>query len=150
MSYNLSSFTWTGWGEDGIEPQATDRRVGLDAARNNLRLTQELDRGDGPLCNGYWLLGAHLLTAGDDEAAVTAFQKAREHGQASGRAEGGLLAEGYLALTALLSSPDDADALEAFAKAKADLVPVEEGESYIQQLDTALRVLGEKRVRCRV
>jgi len=71
MAYNLGANCWPGWMEGGITVTSTERAVGLDAARLNLRLAIELHRPPGPQGHAHWLLGAQLLAAGrfDDAAA---------------------------------------------------------------------------------
>src|SRR5688500_17012208 len=49
MAYNLASFTWPGWNEPGIVTTSSDVALGLDAAKANLRLAVELQKGELPL-----------------------------------------------------------------------------------------------------
>ena len=64
LSYNLGSFAWPGWGDEGPPVSESDAVMGLDAAKVNFRLGTELERGDEPMGNAHWLLGAHYLAAG--------------------------------------------------------------------------------------
>ena len=46
-SFNLASFTWPGWQEEGIAITDADRKDGLDAAQLNVRICKAL--GEGPV-----------------------------------------------------------------------------------------------------
>ena len=70
LAYNLGSFTWPGWDEPGISPTPADVALGLEAARFNLRLAVELKKNADRVRDAHWLLGAHLLAAGEVENAV--------------------------------------------------------------------------------
>jgi hypothetical protein len=74
--YNLASFTWRGWGEIGIETRPYEITVGLDAARENLRLAVELKKGDLPMSRAHWMLAALQMSAKDFRAADYSFGKA--------------------------------------------------------------------------
>src|SRR5688500_2666906 len=67
LAFSLASFTWNGWGEEGIVITSADLRIGRDAARLHARLVKELGRGAKVVANGEWMLGAHALSAGERE-----------------------------------------------------------------------------------
>ena len=81
--YNLASFTWRGWGEEGIVITPSDEAIGLDAALANLRLAVELNKGDLPLSRARWMLGAQQISAKIYDDAAASFQKAAEHALAA-------------------------------------------------------------------
>jgi hypothetical protein len=98
MAYNLGANTWPGWNEDGIQPNETDRWFGKDAARLNLRLAIELDRGPVPLCNAHWLLGAHALADRLLSEAIGQFELGRDYAVSAGRGDLEWMCRGYIAI----------------------------------------------------
>jgi hypothetical protein len=142
MCYNVASFTWPGWDEAGIAPTASDVRVGLDAAKANLRLARELEKGELALSRAWWMLGAQQLANGDPDAASAAFASAAAHAKAAGAESERLLAQGFCHLVELLASPNSPDAREKLAGVKRALGPLEHGADFVGQLETAWRVFG--------
>jgi len=140
MSYDLGSFTWPGWDEPGIEIGPTDLQIGQEAARANLRLAQELQRGDLPLSRAYWLIGAHDLAAGDWTAARKSFELAENHAQAAGETVGALLNTAYQRLAEALADPVSEEKRTAVLQADEELGKVEGGKDLQRQVLTALRV----------
>ena len=106
ISFNLAANTWPGWDDEGIVLTQSDYRVGLDAARLNLRLAIELKRDPLPVCNAHWLLGVHQIVAGDESAAATSLEHAIEQAQAADREDYEFMCRGYAAIAALHASPD--------------------------------------------
>ncbi len=139
MSFNLGSNTWPGWNDPGIVLSDSDLRVGLDAARLNLRLAVELQRGAEPLANAHWLLGAHELARGRYAAADAQFHTAAGHAAAAGKRDMELMLQGYQALTELLREPSAATARQAFEARIDDLQKTgnDDGKFYAGQLATA-------------
>src|SRR5207237_9220764 len=70
MCYDIASFTWDGWGESRITITPTDLALGLDAAKANLRLAEQLQRGDLPMSRAHWMLAGHHLSAGNSDLAL--------------------------------------------------------------------------------
>lgn len=75
LAANLASFTWPGWDETGIVPTADDLAEGLRAAELNLRLAVELGKPEERVQDAHWLLGAHLIAAGDAAGALEEFRQ---------------------------------------------------------------------------
>jgi hypothetical protein len=73
LAANMASFTWPGWAEPGCSPSRADKEAGLDAARLNLRLAEELGRPPERIEDAHWLLGAQLIAAGEPELALEEF-----------------------------------------------------------------------------
>jgi hypothetical protein len=140
--YDIGSFTWRGWDEAGITITPSDEAIGRDAARTNLRLAQELDRGDLPLSRARWLAGAHALAAGELDAARQHFVAAAEFADKAASRSDALLNHGYMHMRDLLKDPTDASALKQLQDVKADLRTVEYGDEFVAQLETALRVFS--------
>ncbi len=61
---DFASYAWSGWDEPGITITQADRAAGFDAARVNLRLAIELERGDLPTSRAHWMVGAYYLETG--------------------------------------------------------------------------------------
>ena len=142
MTYDLASFTWNGWNEKGIVITESDLKIGLDAAKTNLRLAVELKKGDLPLCRAHWMLGAQQLSAHDDKGAIASFDKSAQFAKAA-QAEGEeLLARGDIAIVHLRQSKGKEGAAD-LEKVKTQLKKVKEGEFFIEQLDTAAQVFAK-------
>ncbi|MEX0783949.1 MAG: hypothetical protein WD557_15010 [Dehalococcoidia bacterium] len=75
MAFNVASFSWPGWAEQGIVPSDADLAAGMDAAKLNLRLAEELSKPADRVEDARWLLGAHLLAAGDVVGALREFEQ---------------------------------------------------------------------------
>jgi hypothetical protein len=78
LNYNLGSFCWPGWAEDGVSPTVDDVAAGRQAARRNLELALRLQRGPGPMANAHWLVGAYELHDGDRDLAAGSFASGRD------------------------------------------------------------------------
>lgn len=138
ISYNLASFAWPGWDDDGIAITQTDVALGLEAAKANLRLAQELQRPALPLSRAYWVLGAQWLANGDPAAAKTAFGQAAHHARAADNEGEALLSEAYALLVDVLGGADQTP-LTALLKQLAEM---EHGAFFVGQVETARRVFS--------
>jgi len=144
LAYDVGSFNWPGWGEADLKLGPNDVAVGFDAARTNLRLAVELDKPDLPMSRAHWLVGAYELATSNYAAATEHFQKAVELARRANEKGDELLVVGYVRLTALLRTPDDADAKAKMDAAKAALSELKDGKFFVGQLDTALRVFSSR------
>lgn len=138
LLYDVASFTWIGWGEPDVEIGSDEASAGLAAARLNLSMAIDLDKGDLPVSRAYWMLGAHLLTANDLDAAAEAFEQSVIHARAAGAAPEVGLGEAFGALTALAAGGSTGDLDRAIAR----LGDIEDGSFFVDQVLTARRVLG--------
>lgn len=109
LSYDLASNSWPGWNDEGIDLTPSDVANGRDLARLNLRLARELKRGDLPLGNACWLIGAHELSSGEHEKAIASFQDAAAHFTRAEKPDFRLMAEGYVAIARLMSNDAKAE-----------------------------------------
>lgn len=140
IAYNLASYTWIGWDEPGIILTETDQCYGLEGAKTNLRLAFELEKGDMPISRAYWMQAAQLLSAGQLAASRCAFQKAVIYATRAGAAADRLIARGFEILVDCLHDPQNAKAQSELSEIKSQLEPLENGQMYIDQIDTAWRV----------
>jgi len=144
IAYDIGSFTWPGWGEAGISPGSTDLQAGRHAARLNLRLAEELQKGDLPLARAHWLCGAQEIAAGAYESAVRYFEAAAAHAERAGAEAEQRLAEGFAALvvvgTSAPDSPAAAVACQKLAGALVGLGGLENGTDFQAQIVTAAKV----------
>jgi len=147
MSYNLASFTWPGWDEPGIVIGPSDLATGIDAAKTNLRLGTELQKGPLPMSRAHWMLAAQELAAGKPDDARAGFAKACECAEAVGAQADRWLSVGFGILCELLDSANSDQAKRALTQrmedVEAHLKPSEDGEMFIQQIQTAGRVFGK-------
>ena len=139
LTYDLASFTWIGWDEDGIELTSSERSAGLAAARTNLSMAYALDKGDLAISRAHWMLGAHLLTADDPVNAIGAFEEAERHATLTGELADAALNGAFRALAALVA--EQASETQ-FSDAMAGLRSVDGGPDLAPQVDTARAVIG--------
>jgi len=139
IAYNLASFTWPGWDEPGIAVTRTHVVIGLDAARTNLRLAAELDKGSLAASRAYWIMAAHQLAAGETEAAFNGFQAGARHATAAGMPADELLNRGFGELVNLLVSPRGSGRAQ-LDDTLALLREMKDGKQFAEQLETAKRV----------
>lgn len=136
ISYNLASFTWPGWDEAGIAVTRTHVAIGLDAARTNLRLAAELDKGSLAMSRACWILAAQQLAAGDAQSAIDQFSAGARHATKAGRPADELLNLGFAQLATVLLSGEDTDRDELNEILNA-LNSTEEGRMFAAQIKTA-------------
>lgn len=146
LAYNLASFTWPGWGEEGVAISQSAMRVGYDAARLNLRLAEELKRPEDAQARAWWTLGAHELSAGEYAAAREAFAKGQAHASRSPDKSLTRLLQGYILLVDALTKSDPA-ARPAFDKVVAALESEDsaDGKDYASQLSVAFAIFRHLR-----
>lgn len=140
ICYNLASFTWSGWCEEGIRITPSDEAIGFDAARANLRLGRELNRGDLAMSRGWWMLGAQQISARDYCGAVVSFGKAEHHARTAGERGDELLAVAFARLAELLADRSDHAKYDRIASAVRELSAVNDGPFFAKQVVTALKV----------
>ena len=140
MAFNLASFTWPGWDEPGIRLDGTTAALGMEAARYNLRLAQELYKGDLPRARAYWMLGAHQLAAGAFREAGANFATSAEFAARAEARDEELVAIGYVALAALIQG--EVGARARLDEVKTELGPCANGPFFVEQLATAERVFS--------
>jgi hypothetical protein len=140
IAYNLAANTWPGWDDPGIVITRSDCAIGLDAARANLRLGHELERGDLPMSRAYWMLGAQLIAAQRYRDAQNAFADAARLATSAGEPAEAVLAIGFAALVDVLQGGDDTP-LNAL---KAQLAAFEHGAMFAGQIDAARRVFSRR------
>lgn len=143
LTYNLASFTWPGWDEPGITITAADVIFGLDAAKTNLRLAVELQKGDLPLSRAHWMLGAQQLAQRDFAAAANSFAAAEKFASAANTPAEALLAQGFARVAHIVEAHHlgtPSPAVAELVELKQELARLPDGEAFSGQIDTALRV----------
>jgi hypothetical protein len=140
MTYNLATNTWAGWGAGNVGAvDEAHRRLGLEAARKNVELAAEVGFGPERRRNGYWVLGAQLLQAGDAKGARQAFATSGELAREAGDEHAALMAEGWGLVADILGDRDEAAALCAL-KARMRSIGGD-AAIYADQYDTAIIAL---------
>jgi len=140
IAYNIASFTWPGWCEPGITVTARDLALGMDAARANLRWARELGKDDLALSRADWMVGAHELAAGNYTEARTHFESASDYAKAAGNNGERLMNHAYALISTLVENPKDEGARRDYEETKKELAGEEDGQFFIDQLDSALAV----------
>ena len=135
MTYNLAADTWSGW-EDAETVGEADRAIGVEAARLNIQLADELGFPPERRKNGYWILGAHLLEAGSYLDAETAFRTSHELTRETSDEAAQLMTQGWILTCQILQGEASAETL---APIKAKLMALgEDGKFYAGQFDPAI------------
>jgi hypothetical protein len=142
FAYNFASFAWSGWDEPGVKITSADHAAGFDAARVNLSLAIELERGDLPISRAHWMVGAYCLAEGEYEKAIAEFEEGSACAEKAEAKTDELLNQAYILLAKLLGSPEDTRVKKAYEEIKESLLAVEHAEDFIQQLNTAYRVFS--------
>jgi hypothetical protein len=144
LAFNLASNTWPGWNDEGITLTSSDRRVGLDAARLNLRLAIELKRDHLPLCNAHWILGAHHLADGRYDDSRAEFNAAAEHARQANSSEFEAMTNGYAAMSSILQQPGNGEHRQSFDESVAELrrLDTEDSRFFADQLESVLRLFS--------
>lgn len=140
IHYDLASFTWPGWDEEGIEIAKEQVRLGLDSARTNLEMAVRLKKDALPLSRAYWMLGAQQLAAKDRTQALASFTMAEQHAVEAEALGEALLSQGFARIASLLDDPDNQSLQVELAEVKTELLDQEDGEFFVKQLEDATRV----------
>lgn len=142
MTYNLAANTWVGWGrEQAGAIGESHQRLGLAAARKNVELAAQVGLGPERRRNGYWILGAHQLAAGDYDAAAESFATSAALGEESGSAASTAMAQGWLHVVRIVAGEDETAELAAIESQLRGLG--EDGVFYADQYAVALGVFGK-------
>jgi hypothetical protein len=145
LAYNLGANTWPGWDDAGIVLTDSDLQVGLDAARLNLRLAIELQRGDEPLANALWLVGAQELARRKYPTATESFVRAADRAAATGKQDFEQMMHAYRALADELAQPSSAAGQKFETRIEAlRQIGTDDGRFYAEQLITARRVFAKR------
>ncbi|UCG24737.1 MAG: hypothetical protein JSW55_01700 [Chloroflexota bacterium] len=142
IAYNLASYTWPGWDEAGIELGRAEIAQGLDAAAASARLSTELRLDTISQSRSIWMLAAQQMAAGDLAEAAGNFKKAAELARTAEEPVEALLSDGFAVLASLLASPGDSTVEARYMDVKRQLSGEEDGQFFIEQLDTARRVFS--------
>jgi len=137
FAYDFASSAWGGWDEPGVEITSADQAAGFDAARVNLRLAIELERGDLPASRAHWMVGAYHLADGKYSQSIKSFEQGIVFAKKADARADEMLNQGYILISKLLASPEDRPAREAYNDLKAVFQKIEHGDDFTRQLDTA-------------
>jgi hypothetical protein len=140
LAFNLASFTWPGWDEPGISITRSDLAAGLQAARLNVRLADELDRPPKARANALWTLGAQQLAACDYPSAIGTFNHAATRLTPPEDSTMIRMLDGYSLMARLLAEPADASVRTLFDTAVEALAgdASDDGKEFARQLPVAL------------
>jgi len=146
MAYNLASFTWPGWAEKGIKISPSNYKVGLDAAKLNLRLTKKLKMPRKNLSYAYWVLGAQNLANGNPNVGVENFIKAKEAAVQGEMPFFATYVEGCIGIGKIIDDKDSSEGKDKLENAISSLEAYAKSEAlfFSKQLKTAEKVFLEK------
>ncbi len=144
IHFNLASFTWPGWGggKQPITLTPENRKAGLNAARRNVEIHQQLKSPGKKMGNGLWMLGAHELAAGNHAVARQTFQQfltlAKKEDVDQAR-----FAEGWLYVVDLLTGVNEAASRKSLDEIVVKLSETKEGKFFADQYGRALNALAQ-------
>lgn len=143
IAYNLGANTWPGWDDSGVSLTPADLAAGLDAARLNLRLGQELKRGPGPISAAHWLLGAQLMAAGRYADAAREFQTSATIAREAKQTGSEVMSQGYAGLAKMIGKlgPEGEREFRA-ARERLETEKIMDGKFFSEQLETARKVFS--------
>jgi len=145
IAYNLAANCWPGWMEQGITITVTERAIGLDAARLNLRLAVELRRPPEPLAHAHWLLGAQLLAAKQFDAAAVQFAESALKFAEAKKSTEEKMSLSYEKLVRRIQHADDANRQEALKQSLVALQALHNDDArfFAEQIRTAEKVFAK-------
>lgn len=145
IAYNLGANCWPGWMEQGITITVTDRAIGLDAARLNLRLAVELQRPSEPSAHAHWLLGAQLLAAEKFDAAALQFAESALKFAEAKKSTEEKMSLSYEKLVRRIQHADDANCQEALKQSLVALQALDNDDArfFTEQIRTAEKVFAK-------
>lgn len=144
MAFNLASFAWPGWDEEGITIERQHKLAALDAARTNVRLAVELNKGHIAVSRGHWLVGAILLALDRYQEAIAEFLASRlsaDEGQSDVESA---MAEGYAALVRVVERPGDEAIEDELRESLERLRSMDEGPQYADQIEKAQTIFAAR------
>ena len=140
IAYNLAANTWPGWGDGQVAVRDQHRRVGLEAARLDVRLSADVAPTAQRRVNSQWILGAHLIADGAYADAVAAFETGRTLATEANLEQSATVAQGWIHLANTLAGKDETEAL---AVIEAKLIEQGgDGPFFATQYATAYAVFG--------
>jgi len=139
VTYNLAADTWSGWGE--VLPEPDYQRLGLQAARLNLSLRQQLKPDPKSLFRGNWIVGAHLLAAQDYSGALESFSNCHALAIEASDQESALMTMGWFHVTNILRGQDEQRLLGMIQSQLRSRG--KDGTFYAAQYDAALKVFKQ-------
>ncbi|MDH5372111.1 MAG: hypothetical protein OEX97_04115 [Acidimicrobiia bacterium] len=142
LAFNLASFAWPGWDEDGVKIERHHLAEALDAARTNVRLAVELEKGSIVIGRGHWMVGATLLAMGRYQEAIAEFLTARLSADEGRSDVESAMAEGYEALVRVIERPGEQALDDELSEILERLQSMDDGATYAQQILTARRVFA--------
>ena len=145
MAYNLASFTWPGWDQEGIVVSERDLATGLDAAKLNLRLAHELSKPTSAVSAAHWVLGAQYLAAAHYSEAVEAFTMAREKAHQADDEASEWMNHGYIGMARIIEGSAKKEGEKALSEAIDGLekVNTEDARFYTAQLKSVLEFFSK-------
>lgn len=106
LSYNSAMYTWIRVLK-GEKLNPEDIKQGLEAAKLNLRLSEELKKNTEILSNDHFLLGVQYILNGDYEKAADELEKADEGAKKLRGKLNSLMAQGYLAVAEIMARKEE-------------------------------------------
>jgi hypothetical protein len=144
FAYDVASFAWVGWDQDGITISPGAHAAGWEAARVNLRLAIHLERGDLPLSRAHWMIGAYQLADGDLDGAGRSFQVALDLAEKVDSREDAQLNRGYILLVKKGQAQGNPAASADFSEFLDQSRQEESGTYLVEQLEIAARVFARR------
>jgi len=142
LAYNVASFAWPGWDEQGIAPNETNIAFGYDAAKLLIRMCQEMDAEPIKMARAWWLLGGYQLAVGKRARAQQSYDQSAEQAAVSDARSEQLLAQAFSILAQSAQGVARMELSGQFTEVIEALSQEEHGAEFVEQVETASRVFG--------
>ena len=142
LAFNVASYAWPGWDEEGFDPNETDVSFGYDAAKLLVRMCDEMDAEPIKFCRSWWMLGGYQLAVGKSDRAEQSFNLSAEYAVKAGAKSEDLLAQAFAILAKASAAEHRSELGQQLGEVKSALAQEEHGEAFVQQAEAAAKVFS--------
>ena len=134
VTHDAAIDTWPGWKDAYVSDEY--RLFGLQTARLNLKLREDLKQSPEKRSLGHWIVGLHLLANIQYQDAADSFIASRDLALEGNAEQTVVVAQGWIHLAAILAGKDQWDEFEAIKQQLAGMD--DQGKYLASQFDSAI------------
>lgn len=140
IAYNVAANTWPGWGDEGVIISKSETEAGLEAAKLNLKLAEELKKPSDKIAAAYWLLSAMQLALDKFQESIASIDLSNIYASQAGDKTVLAYNEGFKGLIFLASG--NITGTEPFDSGVRKLKEIgsEDATFYVSQLATGKKI----------